>query len=181
MPVLQKPSAGGLEAMIVIYTGNGKGKTSACVGQAVRALGQDMRVAFGQFMKRDGQAGEQRMLAQWLGERFLAAGPGFLRHERERPAHCQAAARVLAWAREQVPLTDMLILDEALYALDAGLLQREEIEDLLDLARAHGRHLVLSGRNAPDWLVRAADLVTALDEVKHPWRAGIKATPGIEF
>ena len=56
--------------MILVYTGNGKGKTSACIGQAVRALGQGMTVAFGQFMKRDGQAGEQTMLAQWLGPRF---------------------------------------------------------------------------------------------------------------
>lgn len=70
--------------MILVYTGNGKGKTSACVGQAVRALGQNMTVAFGQFMKRDGQAGEQRMLAQWLGPRFLAGGEGFLRREEDR-------------------------------------------------------------------------------------------------
>ena len=94
MPFLQGCSARSLE-VILVYTGNGKGKTSACVGQAVRALGQNMTVAFGQFMKRDGQAGEQRMLAQWLGPRFLAGGEGFLRREEDRPAHRAAALRVL--------------------------------------------------------------------------------------
>ena len=180
MPFLQGCSARSLE-VILVYTGNGKGKTSACVGQAVRALGQNMTVAFGQFMKRDGQAGEQRMLAQWLGPRFLAGGEGFLRREKDRPAHRAAALRVLAWARARVPEADMLILDECPYALDAGILTRQEVEALMAETRAAGRHLVLSGRNAPDWLVREADLVTEMGEIKHPWRAGVKAAPGIEF
>ena len=106
--------------MILVYTGDGKGKTSACVGQTVRALGQNMVVAFGQFMKRDGQAGEQAMLARLLGE-------------------------------------------------------------LMALARARDCHLVLSGRSAPEWLIDAADLVTSMTEIKHPWRTGVKAAPGIEF
>ena len=102
MPLLQGDLARSLE-VILVYTGNGKGKTCACVGQAVRALGRDMAVAFGQFMKRDGQAGEQRLLAQWLGPRFLAGGAGFLRREEERPAHRAAALRVLAWGRAPQP------------------------------------------------------------------------------
>lgn len=167
--------------MILVYTGDGKGKTSACVGQSVRALGQGMTVAFGQFMKRDGQAGEQAMLAKLLGPRFLAGGLGFLRRDEERPAHRQAALRVLEWADGQLAEADMLVLDEALYALSAGILEREEVERLMEQARAGNRHLVLSGRNAPDWLVEAADLVTSMTEIKHPWRAGIKAAPGIEF
>lgn len=167
--------------MLLIYTGDGKGKTSACVGQAVRAMGQGLNVAFGQFMKRDNQAGEQRMLAQWLGERFLAGGQGFLRRKEDRPAHRAAALRVLAWARGQLGCADMLILDEAIYALGAGILEREEVEALWAEARAQNRHLVLSGRNAPDWLIKAADLVTEMGEIKHPWRAGLKAVRGIEF
>lgn len=180
MPLLQGDLARSLE-VILVYTGNGKGKTCACVGQAVRALGRDMAVAFGQFMKRDGQAVEQRLLAQWLGPRFLAGGAGFLRREEELPAHRAAALRVLAWARAQLPEVQMLILDETLYALHAGILTREEVEALMDSARAVRRHLVLSGRNAPDWLVREADLVTEMGESKHPWRSGVTAAPGIEF
>ena len=167
--------------MILVYTGNGKGNTSACTGQAVRAMGQGMTVAFGQFMKRTGQAGEQAMLAQWLGPRFLAEGCGFLRHDEDRPAHREAALRVLEWARQQMPAADMLVLDESLYAFGAGILLREEIEELMALARQHNAHLVLSGRNAPDWLVDAADLVTSMTEIKHPWSTGSKATPGIEY
>ncbi len=167
--------------MILVYTGNGKGKTSACIGQAVRAMGQGMTVAFGQFMKRTGQAGEQAMLAQWLGPRFLAEGCGFLRHDEDRPAHREAALRMLPWARRQLAEADMLVLDESLYAFGAGILLREEIEELMALARQHNAHLVLSGRNAPDWLVDAADLVTSMTEIKHPWSTGSKATPGIEY
>ena len=121
--------------MILVYTGNGKGKTSACVGQAVRALGRNMTVAFGQFMKRDGQAGEQRMLAQWLGPRFLAGGEGFLRREEDRPAHRAAALRVLAWARACVPEAEMLVMDECLNALAAGRRTRQVVEGLRAEAR----------------------------------------------
>lgn len=167
--------------MILVYTGNGKGKTCACVGQAVRALGQGMAVAFGQFMKRQCGAGEQRLLAQLLGPDFCAAGPGFLRDEAERPAHRQAALTLLAWARERQERADMLVLDEALYALNAGLVSQAELTALLDGARRLNRHLVLSGRGAPDWLTAGADLVTEMAEIKHPWRAGIAAQPGIEF
>ena len=170
--------------MILVYTGEGKGKTSACAGQALRALGQGMAVAFGQFMKRDCGAGEQQMLRRLLGERFRPGGLGFLRHEEERPAHRAAAAELLDWAREQAPEVDMLVLDEALYALGAGILSREELTPLLEGARGpHGavRHLVLSGRGLPDWLAAEADLVTEMRERKHPWRKGIPAAPGIEF
>ncbi len=167
--------------MILVYTGDGKGKTSACVGQTVRALGQNMTVAFGQFMKRDGQAGEQAMLAKLLGERFFAGGLGFLRTDAERPAHRDAALLVLNWAREQLEQADMVVLDETLYALSAGILEQKELEQLMALARAKNCHLVLSGRSAPEWVVDAADLVTSMTEIKHPWRTGIKAAPGIEF
>ena len=167
--------------MILVYNGDGKGKTSACVGQAVRAMGQNLVVAFGQFMKRDGQAGEQAMLAKLLGERFFAGGLGFLRTDAERPAHREAALRVLGWAREQLEQADMLVLDETLYALSAGILEQQELEELIAQARAGNCHLVLSGRSAPEWLVDAADLVTSMTEIKHPWRTGVKAAPGIEF
>ncbi|MDR2820882.1 MAG: cob(I)yrinic acid a,c-diamide adenosyltransferase [Desulfovibrio sp.] len=167
--------------MVIIYTGDGKGKTSACVGQTARALGNGMNVAFAQFMKRDGQAGEQRMLAQWLGSYFLAAGQGFLRKEEERPKHRNAALHTLTWAREHLPPVDMLVLDEALYALKSDLLTRDEMESLLVTARTSDKHVVLSGRNAPDWIIELADIVTEMNEIKHAWSLGVKASPGIEF
>lgn len=167
--------------MILVYTGNGKGKTSACLGQVVRALGGGLRVAFAQFMKESGCAGEQQLLVQLLGKDFLAGGCGFFRREEDRPQHRQAAESTLAWAYRQLADHDMLILDEALYALRAGLLRQEELESLMQAARKTGCHVVLSGRDAPEWLVKEADLVTSMEEVKHPWQQGLPAVAGVDF
>lgn len=167
--------------MIIVYTGNGKGKTCASVGQTVRALGQNMRVGFAQFMKQDGQAGEQKMLKTLLGDNFLAGGRGFLRKAEQRQKHREAVLVTLRWATERLPHVDMLVLDESLYALSAEILLREELEDLLHQARERDIHVVLSGRNIPDWLKASADLVTEMGEIKHPWQQGIAATVGIEF
>lgn len=167
--------------LILVYTGNGKGKTSACLGQVVRALGGGLRVALVQFMKEPGCAGEHRLLAEMLGEDFLAGGCGFFRDEAERPRHRKAAEAALAWARGRVDGRDMLILDEALYALRAGLLSREEVESLLELARERACHVILSGRDAPAWLVESADLVTSMEEIRHPWQKGLPAVAGVDF
>ncbi|MDR2572920.1 MAG: cob(I)yrinic acid a,c-diamide adenosyltransferase [Desulfovibrio sp.] len=167
--------------MLIVYTGNGKGKTSACIGQALRAMGQGMTVAFGQFMKRDGQSGEQRLLKQMLGTFFFAGGEGFFRHEQDRERHRAAALKTLAWATAILPGVDMLILDETLYAFNAALLTKSEVENLIALSAGQNRHLVLSGRDAPDWIVQSADIVTEMLEIKHPCRNGLNAAPGIEF
>jgi cob(I)alamin adenosyltransferase len=167
--------------MILVYTGDGKGKTSACVGQAMRAIGQGLRVAFIQFMKKDGVAGEQLVLYQLLGERFRAGGRGFLRVEEDRPQHREAALHTLNWVFELLPHVEMLVLDEILYALGAGVLLPEEVRGLVDKARRCSVHLVLSGRGLPEWLEAEADLVTEMAERKHPWQQGHAAVRGIEF
>lgn len=167
--------------MILIYTGDGKGKTSACAGQALRAHGQGLRVFFAQFMKRPDQAGEQRALTALLGENFFAGGKGFFRQEGQRPSHRQAALEVLGWARQAVGRADLLVLDEALYALGAGLLLEEEVRDIVTLARTKGAHLVLSGRGLPDWLRAEADIVTEMLALKHDYEDGRQAVKGIEY
>lgn len=168
--------------MILLYIGPGKGKTSACVGQCLRAHGQGLAVAFGQFMKRDGLAGEQAVLHGLLGERFLAGGIGFFREEEERPAQRAAAQKVLVWAHGQLANgARMLILDEACNALGRGLLLEEEMRGLCLTCREAGCHLVLSGRTAPQWLQDEADLVTRMDAVRHPYTQGVPAQKGIEF
>ncbi len=167
--------------MILIYTGKAKGKTSACIGQTVRALGQNLRVGFAQFMKRDNQAGEQRILHSLLGEHFFVGGLGFFRDKSEKEAHREAVLRTLVWAKNGLVQWDMLILDESLYALQAELLERAELEDLLQMAEAQSTHVVLSGRGLPTWLQEKAHLVTEMVEIKHPWQQGIAATVGIEF
>ena len=168
--------------MLVVYTGDGKGKTSACVGQTMRALGQGLKVAFAQFMKRGGQAGEQRMLSTLLGVLFYVGGEGFFRREEERPIHTRVAEQVLAWAGEKLDQgLDMLVLDEILYALKAGLISREQILGLIEKGAAADCHLVVSGRGAPDWLVEKADIVSEIMARKHVFEAGGKARKGIEF
>ncbi|MFA9394579.1 MAG: cob(I)yrinic acid a,c-diamide adenosyltransferase [Halodesulfovibrio sp.] len=167
--------------MILVNTGNGKGKTTASVGQAIRALGQEHTVAFGQFMKRDNQAGEQYMLRKLLGDLFFAPGDGFLTKPEQFPKHRASSEKLIWWAKERILDVDMLILDEALYALSSKLITREELEELVALARNNDTHLVLSGRNAPQWLIDEADLVTEMKEIKHHYKAGIPAQKGIEF
>ena len=166
--------------MILIYTGRGKGKTSASVGQAMRALGQGLSVGFAQFIKRPDQAGEQQILKSLLGANFRAGGLGFMRKPEDFQPQRQAALELLAWAKGLT--VQMLILDEAIYALGLKLLLREEVLGLISTrASDPALHLVLSGRDAPDWLIEAADLVTEMREIKHPWQKGVCAIKGIEF
>lgn len=167
--------------MIVVYTGNGKGKTSACVGQALRAHGQGLRVAFVQFMKREAQAGEQIVLAELLKPQYFAGGKGFFRAERDREEHRAAARESLVFAHNVLGTIDMLVLDESLYALNAGLITQKELNKLLDDACTRTIHVVLSGRGLPDWLAERADMITEMTEIKHPWHKGIAATKGIEY
>jgi len=171
-----------MPSLTVVYTGEGKGKTSACVGQAVRALGQGLKVAFAQFLKRPHQAGEQRMLADLLGPGFYAGGLGFLRRQENFAAHQAAAQKTLAWARAQLSAgCQMLILDEAIYALGYGLVDQAALESLLDDAARASCHVVLSGRGAPPWLVARAHIVSEIHALRHAYAEGIPAQAGIEF
>lgn len=168
--------------MLLIYTGNGKGKTCACVGQAMRALGQGLQVAFGQFMKKNGLAGEQKILAQLLEKRFTALGAGFYRDPQEFSKHQHKALELLRWAEAHLDQgLNMLILDEALYALGHGLISPAELQNLIDRCQKQPCHLVLSGRGAPDWLIEQADIVSDITEVRHIYTQGGQACPGIEF
>ena len=88
---------------------------------------------------------------------------------------------IIAWFDGLLDETDLLVLDESLYALGAGLLTREGIECLLDAAQTRGVHVVLSGRGLPEWLAERADLITEMTEIKHPWQQGVAAAKGIEF
>ncbi len=167
--------------MLLVYTGEGKGKSSATIGQSIRALGRNLKVAFAQFMKKDGHAGEQVVLRALLKDDFFAGGIGFFRKQDEFPEHRQAALAVLDWARSRLPGLDLLALDEALYALGAGLITRDELLEIIEKCRRNGCHLVLSGRGVPDWLAEKADLITEMRMVKHPYTAGTKAQEGIEY
>lgn len=167
--------------MIIVYTGNGKGKTSATVGQALRAYGNGIPICFVQFMKSDVGAGEQIALKNLLQDNFYIGGCGFFRNETEREKHRQAVLTALKWLDEKKEQAAMLFCDEILYAYHAKLITQEEIESLISYCHETQKHLVLSGRYAPDWLIEQADIVSEIGEIKHACNNGVKAQRGIEF
>lgn len=165
--------------MIIAYYGKGKGKTSACIGQAARAVGSGLTVAFGQFMKRPGVAGEQLILRQLLGDNFFAAGAGFFREPGQYASQREKALDVLGWASGRPG--SMLILDEALLALERGLIEKSELEPFLEIAARPDHHLVLSGPLLPKWLFQLCDIATEMRMARHAHKPGIPATRGIEY
>ena len=168
-------------SLIVLYIGKGKGKTSACLGQALRAKGHGYPVAFCQFIKRNGTSGEQRLLASLLGEAFRAGGLGFVRNVPDRAPHRREALALCAWACSRLVSSWLLIADEILYAWSFGLLTDDELASLVDCAQKESCNLVLSGACAPDWLLERADCVTEMLARKHPYQLGKRATVGIDY
>lgn len=173
------------EGFVQVYTGEGKGKTTAALGLCLRALGAGLSVYFGQFLKGRpsaelaslealaGLPGARLRVSRFGTGRFLGRTPG--------PEDLAAAAAGLAEAREELASggRDLVVLDEACVALSRGLLPRPAFEALLEV-RPAGTELVLTGRGAPAWLIERADLVTELRAVKHYFDRGVAARRGIE-
>ncbi len=169
------------KSRVQIYTGDGKGKTTAATGLAVRAAGRGLCVKFAQFMKgRD--SGEVASLGK-LGIEVLRASECkkfFADMTQEEQAQLrQGALEALDKIRGWLGSADLIVLDEALGAVHAGVLTVDELLELM--AARGGTELVLTGRNVPGALADAADLVTEMREVKHYYRAGQAARKGIEF
>ena len=174
--------------LVIVNTGNGKGKTTAALGLAVRAAGNGFKVLIIQFIKGQWKTGEsQALTALAPNVELVRMGKGFtierLRDKRiPLEDHEAAAADAFARAAEVVRsgAYDMVVLDELLGSIKAGLVS---LDDVLQLIRDKPArlHLVLTGRGAPQPLIDAADLVTEMRAVKHPYEQGIKAQRGIEF
>jgi cob(I)alamin adenosyltransferase len=173
--------------LTIVYTGNGKGKTTAAVGLAVRAAGNRMRVFFVQFVKGQWKSGEREILRSLPGVDLAVTGRGFTIERLRDPRipieeHQDAAAAGWAFAQWLVRANehDLIVLDEIFAAINAGLVP---LDELLALVRDKPSelHLVLTGRGAPPELVGLADLVSEVMPVKHPFQKGIKAQRGIEF
>ena len=179
------------KGLIVVYTGDGKGKTSAALGAALRALWHGWRVLVLQFFKGDwpitfGEVALSERLKPQLEVRQL--GKGFVKYmgdKKPMDEHLTAAREALAVARECIMSGryELIILDEIIYAIDYAGVQLISLEDVLGLLdlKPPSLHLILTGRNAPQAIIDRADLVTEMTEVKHPWQQKIPAQVGIDY
>ncbi|NMN06191.1 MULTISPECIES: cob(I)yrinic acid a,c-diamide adenosyltransferase [unclassified Novosphingobium] len=171
------------QGLLIVHTGKGKGKTSAAMGMVLRAVGHGMRVGVVQFVKGAMTTGERRVFDVFPDHvDFKAMGEGFTWNTQDR-ARDVAAARA-AWEEVARMIADpayaMVLADELNIVLRYDYLPLDEVLAVL-AARPAMKHVIVTGRNAPDALVEAADLVTEMAQVKHPFRSGVKAQAGIEF
>jgi cob(I)alamin adenosyltransferase len=171
------------KGLIIVHTGTGKGKSTAAFGLALRALGNGFRVGIVQFVKGKWQTGERDILARFPEQVTMKAmGEGFTWDTQDR-ARDIAAARA-AWEEAKRMIADpayrMVILDELNIALRYDYLPIAEVLEAL-AAKPKDSHVVITGRNAKPELIEAADLVTEMTLIKHPFRSGVKAQAGIEF
>jgi cob(I)alamin adenosyltransferase len=184
-----KPGANkrkGRRGLVVVYTGDGKGKTTAALGMALRAVGRGFKVLMIQFIKGSWHYGELDGVKRLAPEFEIATGGkgfvGILDDRLPIEDHRKAAAETLAFAKAQVSggTYDLVILDEINYAVKGELIPVEGVLDLLD-ARPSDLHLVLTGRSAHPAVVERADLVTEMKDIKHPYRQGILAQVGVDY
>lgn len=167
--------------MLHLYCGNGKGKTTAAMGLALRAAGRGKRVVIAQFLK-GADSGERFALAQLPHVTLLPVPDtvkfSFRMTEEERRAEARRYQNLLAQIRREAPGCFLLVLDEACAAVNTGLLPLEDLLACLDSLECE---VVLTGRDPAPQLVERADYITSMEAVRHPFEQGISARKGIEF
>ncbi len=172
------------QGLIIVHTGNGKGKTTAALGMVMRSLGHGYQVAIVQFIKGAWEPAEKAVLSKWSGQLvFHAMGEGFTWETQDRERDTQKA--IAAWEKglEYIRNPDykLVLLDEINVALKLGYLDVAQVLAGLE-EKPDDSHVILTGRGAPAELIDKADLVTEMTLIKHPFRdQGVKAQPGIEF
>ncbi len=172
--------------LLIVYTGDGKGKTTASLGMCVRAIGYGWRICLIQFVKGSWKYGELKGLKRLepnvelhvIGEGFV----GIVDDDKSFEVHRQAAQKGVELAIEKMTSGQyqLVILDELNVARSLGLVTQEELEQIVG-ARGEKLNLVITGRGATDWLTERADLVTEMKEIKHPYRKGILAQKGVDW
>lgn len=170
------------KGLLLVLTGNGKGKSSSAFGMAARALGHGMKVGVAQFIKGRTDTGEEAFFSRQPNIEWHVLGEGFTWDTQDRERDIQKAREGWDVAKKMLadPAFNLVILDELTYTMNYGYLDATEV--LADIvARPTMQHVVVTGRAASQALIDAADTVTELMDVKHAWRAGIKAQPGIDL
>ncbi|MDP1624969.1 MAG: cob(I)yrinic acid a,c-diamide adenosyltransferase [bacterium] len=173
--------------MIIIFTGNGKGKTTAAIGQAVRAVGNGSCVLMVQLIKGPWKSGEDNSV-KIFGSSFKIEkmGKGFVRPDSDGPSialHAKAARKALDFSIGELEkgTWKILILDEVWVALSLRLLTEKEVKTFIEQAEKHCDHLIMTGRGCPQVFMDRADLVTEMKEVKHPFSKGVQAAKCVEY
>ncbi|MDR2394792.1 MAG: cob(I)yrinic acid a,c-diamide adenosyltransferase [Treponema sp.] len=171
-----------MTGLIHLYIGDGKGKTTAAVGLSVRAVGRDKQVLFAQFLKTSitGELGSLEKLGVMVIRSTLVLG---FTHQMDKEAkgRCRAEqGQILGRIREALEgEADLVVLDEVLDAVNTGMLDEEDLRSFVE-TKPPELELVLTGRNPPAWLLDAADYVSEIKKLKHPYDRGIPARVGIE-
>jgi len=174
------------KGLVIVYTGKGKGKTTAALGMALRAVGYNHKICMIQFIKGSWHYGEMTSSKRLEPEFELTAiGKGFvgiLDDKSPIEDHKKMAEEALKVAKEKIAskIYNLVILDEINYALNLGLINLQDILDVI-AARPDDVNIVLTGNHARDEIIEKADLVTEMREIKHPFKSGIKAKKGIDF
>ena len=175
----------GEKGLIIVHTGAGKGKSSSGFGMILRCVAHGMPSAVVQFIKGAWDTGERRLITSHFSDlcQFHAMGEGFTWETQDKARDIAAAQAGWEKAKELIrnPEIRMVLLDEINIALRYDYLEIGEVLEFLKSEKPPLTHVVLTGRNAKEELIEAADLVTEMTLVKHPFRAGIKAQPGVEF
>jgi len=165
------------QGMVYIFTGDGKGKTSAAIATAVRAIGAGLSVAWVGFYKQPTWQSSEVEILKKIGIDIHLMGKGFFIHESTREIHTKAAQTALKKAAGLK--CDVLILDEVCNAVSDGLIDLETLTAFI--SQRNQTHLILTGRNAPEKLIQLADLVTSMKKIKHPYDQGVLAIRGLDF
>ncbi|MCY4286791.1 MAG: cob(I)yrinic acid a,c-diamide adenosyltransferase [Thiotrichales bacterium] len=176
------------KGLLIVHTGKGKGKSTAAFGLVVRALGNGLKVGVVQYVKGKWQTGERAVLEKFPDQvEIRTMGEGFTWETQDRARDIRAAEnawevskRMIEASRGDAPKYDMVLLDELNIVLRYGYLDLAEVVEFLS-NRPEMLHVIVTGRNAKPELVEAADLVTEMTMMKHPFRAGVRAQKGIEF
>jgi cob(I)alamin adenosyltransferase len=173
------------KGLLMVNTGDGKGKTTAALGVLVRAAGRGMKCVLIQFMKsKTDRYGEHESLEK-LGVEVYTMGAGFTWDTKDNAVDIATSEETWALCVEKMRSEEyeLLVFDELVYVLDYKFLDLDKVLAEVRSVREKQPHLhiIMTGRNAPDALIEAADLVTEMKEIKHPFHAGIYAQQGIEF
>ena len=170
------------KGLLLVLTGNGKGKSSSAFGMVARALGHNMKIGVAQFIKGRSDTGEESFFRQQPGVVWHVLGEGFTWETQNLERDIETAKRGWSVVREmlQDPTIGLVVLDELTYPIKYGWLDLETV--LNDLAaRPPMQHVVITGRGAPDALCDAADTVTELNDIKHAFRDGVRAQKGVDL